>query len=335
MSTMRIRLFGKFDVQKGNEQASGFEARKVQELFSYLLLHRGTPNPREAVAGALWVDSPAAQCKKYLRQALWQLQSGLDNFITHDDGKLLDASPETLQLKLAADSWLDVAVFESAYKCVEGLNGQDLDPGQVSELETATGLYGEGLMQGFYSDWCLLERERLHTFYLTLLDKLSGYCEAHRKLESGISYAARILEHEPACERTHRKLMRLHYRAGDRTAALRQYDRCVASLRDELGVRPSRRTLSLWEQIKSDQAQVPELLPSSTPPSNFTYDASHSATESSTSLREMLDRLKRMGATLSEMQAQLSRDIQLIETNICVGGGADSFSPQKDAPQDA
>ena len=335
MSTTRIRLFGKFDVRKGNEQANGFEARKVQELFSYLLIHRGTPNPREAVAGALWVDSPAAQCKKYLRQALWQLQSGLDNFITPDHGRLLDVSTETLQLNMGAETWLDVAVFENAYKCVEGRNGQDLDEGQVSGLEAATALYREGLLQGFYSDWCLLERERLHTAYLSLLDKLSGYCEAHRKLECGISYAARILEHEPACERTHRKLMRLHYRAGDRTAALRQYDRCVASLRDELGVRPSRRTLALWEQIKSDQAQVPDLLHSPTSASSFTYDVSPSVTEISTSMREMLDRLKRMGATLSDMQAQLSRDIHLIETNMRIAGAADSFSPHKDASQDA
>ena len=57
--------------------------------------------------------------------------------------------------------------------------------------------------------------------------------------------------------------------------------------------------------------------------------------ESSISLREMLDRLKRMGATLSEMQAQLSRDIQLIETNMRISGGPDSFSSSKDVPQDA
>jgi DNA-binding SARP family transcriptional activator len=54
-----------------------------------------------------------------------------------------------------------------------------------------------------------------------------------------------------AHERIHRRLMRLYYLAGDRTAALRQYERCVTLLREELGVDPSERTVALYRQIRS------------------------------------------------------------------------------------
>ena len=40
-----------------------------------------------------------------------------------------------------------------------------------------------------------------------------------------LAYGARILHCDRARERTHRRLMRLHFLAGDRTAALRQYPR--------------------------------------------------------------------------------------------------------------
>ncbi|MGH9768785.1 MAG: bacterial transcriptional activator domain-containing protein, partial [Blastocatellia bacterium] len=41
---------------------------------------------------------------------------------------------------------------------------------------------------------------------------------------------------DPACERTHQQMMRLKHLAGDRTGAMRQYDRCVKALCQELGV---------------------------------------------------------------------------------------------------
>jgi DNA-binding SARP family transcriptional activator len=47
--------------------------------------------------------------------------------------------------------------------------------------------------------------------------------------------------------------MRLHYLAGDRTTALRQYKRCVATLEEDLGVEPSMSTRILYEQICNDR----------------------------------------------------------------------------------
>ena len=40
MATFKIYLFGRFCVRHNEQILDGFEARKVQELFCYLLLHR-------------------------------------------------------------------------------------------------------------------------------------------------------------------------------------------------------------------------------------------------------------------------------------------------------
>ena len=82
MSDLRVRLFSRFNVEVDGQSLEGLEARKVQELFSYLLIHRDRPHPRETLAGILWDAQSTAQSKKYLRQALWQLHNafqGLDN----------------------------------------------------------------------------------------------------------------------------------------------------------------------------------------------------------------------------------------------------------------
>ena len=75
---LTISLFGKFSVQFGNRTIDDLEKCKVQELFSYLLLHRDRPHPRENLANLLWSDVSTAQSKSYLRKALWQLQTALN-----------------------------------------------------------------------------------------------------------------------------------------------------------------------------------------------------------------------------------------------------------------
>ena len=89
--------------------------------------------------------------------------------------------------------------------------------------------------------------------YLLMLDKLIVYLQFHGEYEVAQGYGATILRYDPARERTHRQLMHLYSLAGDRTSALRQYERCVQALKQELGVKPERKTVELYERIKSDQ----------------------------------------------------------------------------------
>jgi len=89
--------------------------------------------------------------------------------------------------------------------------------------------------------------------YLSMLDKLLAYSEEHSEYDSGRGYGDTILRYDRAREQTHRQLMHLKYMAGDRTGALRQYERCAAALQEELSVKPERRTKTLYEQIRADK----------------------------------------------------------------------------------
>jgi len=68
MTVLRISLFGKFDVQWGEQAIAGLDSSKVQELLCYLLLYRDRLHPREALAGLLWddahTDQPNRACEK-------------------------------------------------------------------------------------------------------------------------------------------------------------------------------------------------------------------------------------------------------------------------------
>src|SRR5262249_45023608 len=150
----------------------------------------------------------------------------------------------------AAELWFDVLLFEQAFALVQDVPGRQLVASSAQVLKTAEELYRGKLLEGWYSDWCLYERERLQHMYLAMLDKLMEYSEAHQEYETGQTYGMRALRYDRARERTHRRMMRLQYLAGDRTAALYQYERCAAALQEELGVQPAQSTVVLYEKIR-------------------------------------------------------------------------------------
>ena len=302
MSSVSIRLFGKFSAQFAAQKIDGLEAPRLQELFSYLLLYRGRPHARETLAALLWGDSPTATSKKYLRQALWQLQSALNSDTAPPTGHLLVVEPDWIQIDPAAGLWLDVAEFEHSFNHVQGVRGSELDEDGARSLEDAVALYKADLLEACYEDWCIYERERLQNMFLSMLDKLMSYSESHDQYENGLQYGGRILTCDRAREHTHRRLMRLHYLAGNRTAALRQYERCVAALQEELGVKPAKRTTDLYDQVRADS-----------------LDGSLSARQGdvpASSPPEAVGRLRQIRSLLVDIQREIQKDIQAVELAI-------------------
>ena len=306
MSRLSIQLFGKFCVRRDEQVLEGFDARKVQELFCYLLLHRDHSLPRETLAGLLWPDTTTIQSKKNLRQALWQLQSALGSQTEAMNDRVLLVEPEWVQLNLEADIWLDVVVFEKTFDVVQKVPGNELDAQRVQVLQDAVQLYLGPLLEGWYQDWCLLERERFQNMYLAMLDKLMSYCEARHDYETSLLYGMRIMCYDRARERTHRRLMRLYYLLGDRAEALRQYERCAVALEEELGVRPSKSTVALYKQIQADQLDEPKSIVA-------LRETDPSIKAVTPSLLEVLGKLTYLQETLADLQAQVQQSIQQVE----------------------
>lgn len=304
---LSVRLFGQFAVQCDGQGVPGLEAHKVQELFSYLMVYRRRRHAREALAALLWAESSSAQSRKRLRQVLWQLQSALQVVPSSRSATVLLTEPDSIQVNSRADIWLDVAQFEQVVVTVQDAPGEMLDHCSAQGLRVAVDLYRGDLLEGWYQDWCLFERERLQNSYLTILDKLMTYSEAHAEYEAGLDYGTRILRCDPAHERTHQRLMHLHYLAGDRAEALRQYGACLTALTQELGVRPSRRTVNLYEQIRADRLDNPVSKPAPPTPTGVRSQTS------SSSLHELCIHFRQVLSGLMELHEQMQEDLAAME----------------------
>jgi DNA-binding SARP family transcriptional activator len=246
-----IRLFGRFSVRRGDQELLIRSSSKAKEILAYLAVNRRAPVPRETLANLIAPDSSEEKSRKALRQALWQLREGLAGGGDGDGPRTLNVDSHWAQVAPGNQVWIDVHEFERSSRIPaerqEGLRS----PGDVESLRHAVQLYRGELLQGWYREWCLTERERLKQIYLEALDRLLAHLEADHNVESGVAYATLALRADPARECTHRALMRLYCIAGDRASAIRQYERCVEILHAELGMRPDDETQALERSIRA------------------------------------------------------------------------------------
>lgn len=306
MTPVMIRLFGQLDVCWGSGKLPRrIQPRKARELLAYLLLNRGRTHSREALAALFWGDSRTADSMKYLRQALWRLRAVFEPPEVNGTDSIFLIEADSIALNPAADLWLDVSEFERTCDEVLTKPGGAVDSGSVASLQAAARLYRGDLLEGWYQDWCVYERERLKRRYIDLMEVLIAIHEVRGEYEKAISVGEEALRHDPAHENIHRCLIRLYAVKGDRTDALRQYERCVSMLREELNAAPSTETAALYEQIRSNPFHlsgraVPATAQGMTP-------------EVTQAVAELLSELKRLKFALGEAERSIHKTIRVIE----------------------
>jgi DNA-binding SARP family transcriptional activator len=250
MSALAVRLLGRFRILVDGSPLDGLDHR-AGELIAILLVERHAQR-RESVGARLWPEESPTLARKSIRQGIWRIQSALrargpdTDMLLVSDGDWLVASP---------DAWVDLHELEAAYAAVSRVAAGRLDPALAASLARATSLYDGELLEGWDADWCRDERDRAQGWFFGIMDRLIAHEQAGGRYDCAIALGDRVLRLDRARERTHRDLMRLHYLAGDRTAALRQHERCVEALDTELGVRPSRRTDDLFRRIHAGEAE--------------------------------------------------------------------------------
>jgi DNA-binding SARP family transcriptional activator len=311
MATLTIHMFGGVTFERDGAPIAGFHSGKSQELFCYLLLQRQRPLAREALASLFWGECTTAQSRKYLRQTLWQLQGILDSGADARGGRLVVVDGDSVGIDPQGEMWLDVETFEHAFAQAQNTLGDQLKECQFTALRDAVQLYRGDLLEGWYDDWCLFQRERLQNMYLMMLDKLMCYCESRSMYQTGLEYGERVLGLDRAHERTHQKMVKLLYLSGDRAGALRQYDRCVRALAEELDVKPAAKTQRLYEQIRADRLEDPGL---TVLPATSTSDESGVNSPSRFPLPELLSRLCNLEGILADAHDRVQQNIQVIET---------------------
>ncbi len=239
---LEIRTLGGFSLGLNSQPVQDMGSRKAEALLVYLAVEGGLHN-RSVLASLLWPECPQVQAATSLRVALTVLRRRLADH--------LDITRETARIKPGAHLCLDLVDLREKLA-----NGQ---------IDQAIEIYQGDFLQGFhlhnaagFEDWARWEAERARSPFLKALHAAANSTVADGEYVRGIGYLRQLLELDPLDESAHEKCMLLLALDGQRGAALAQYERCQAILKEELNAPPSTDVERLYRRIlRGDQLPVP------------------------------------------------------------------------------
>jgi len=174
------------------------------------------PTSRERMARLLWPESDDEAARNALRQRIFKLR------------------------KIAGG---EIIVGRTTLALAAGI-AHDLD-GSAHLLGKA-----DARLSGELASWLEQQRQQRHLAARQLLIDRILAAEARGDPSAALPFAHELLSLDMLSEDAHRRLIRLHYAAGDRPLALRAFERCESLLRSELGVSPSHETVALMKVVE-------------------------------------------------------------------------------------
>jgi DNA-binding SARP family transcriptional activator/pimeloyl-ACP methyl ester carboxylesterase len=240
---LHLELLGGFRAQLGSGPPLTFRTRKAEALLAYLGLHADRVFRRETLAALLWGDMPQEQSRGSLRHALYEIRTALG------------AAPGALQTERdtvvmpAAAVEIDAVVFARLLR-----EGTPVALARAVSLYRGDLLAGLGVQEESWEAWLRIERQRLREQAVNGLNRLLAHQQGGGLLPAAIETAQQLLALDRLQEAAHRALMRLYAHAGQRGAALRQYQECVDTLQRELGVMPEPETRRLYHELLRQRA---------------------------------------------------------------------------------
>src|SRR6266849_792024 len=262
MGDLCFTLLGPPEVRHA-DQVLLFSTRKELALLIYLAVE-GRVHLRKNLSELFWPQGDAMHGRAALRVSLLHLRQRLGEGTGVDPLPHLLIQRDTLGLDPTSAIELDLHPLHEAWTLARASTRtaltmpEDTRRSLLAQLQRATSLPRGEFLEGFslrdapaFDDWVRLQREYWHLRTSEIFDRLSHLQFEAGELEPAIETVSRWLVLAPVQEDAYRRLMRLHFAAGDRAAALRAYDTCRAMLATGMQTEPTPETVALASRIRA------------------------------------------------------------------------------------
>src|SRR6266487_455472 len=262
MGDLSLRLLGPPEVRHA-DQLLLFSTRKELALLIYLAVE-GRLHSRKTLSEQFWPEGDARHGRAALRITLLHLRHLLDEGADVSPVPHLLIQHDTLGLDLTSALELDLHILHEAWTSARASTHTSLTMPEeahrslLAQLKRATGLPRGEFLEGFslrdapaFDDWVRFQREYWHLRINEIFDRLSRLQFEAGELAPAIATVKRWLVPAPLHEEAYRRLMRLHFAAGDRYAALHTYDVCRARLSTDMQTEPTPETMALASRMRA------------------------------------------------------------------------------------
>ena len=247
---LHVSLLGE---QVITDDGTGVRARssRAVALVAFLVVHAGSPQARQRIAGLLWPDSAEAQALTNLRRELHHLRQvlGAEPSLLVTSRDLCWRDTETCRV--------DARIFDLERRAALAAAAADDDEGVLGHATAAMAQYRGDFLPGVYEDWLLDVRAELEAQCVELCD-LAGQTRVRTGDLPGAAEAARRrIRLRPLEEAGYRTLMQFQADTGDRAGAVSTYHHCASVLERELGILPDPATRRAFQRLLTrDQADA-------------------------------------------------------------------------------
>ncbi len=251
-SRIKISCLGGFVVRRGSTliKDSEWKSKRSKALIKLLVAQDGQKVPRDVIIEALWPGPSSESNRLTLNSMLHRVRKLLEPDASPDkggacilqEGNLLGFNLDTV--------WTDVGEFlthtEAAVRMKQGNERKKA----VEEYEKAFLLYrGDFLPEDLYEDWAREARDRIRLVYFKALEDAAELSDSLGDKSKASLLYEKLFHVDPCNENACRWLMSWHLAAGQRSEAIRIFERCQRALSKELDVEPDAKTKALYRSI--------------------------------------------------------------------------------------
>jgi DNA-binding SARP family transcriptional activator len=237
---LRVSLLGE-QVISDEETGVLIRSSRAVALVAFLVVHAGSPQPRQRIAGLFWPDSTDAQALTNLRRELHQLRQVV--------GDELAVTARALCWRDTEACRVDLRVFSTEREAALAATADEDRDAALAHAVKAIDAYRGDLLPGVYDDWVLEARGEVERQCVDLCDLVSGLRARRGDLAGAVEAARRRIQLQPLEEVGYRALMRLQAGQGDRAGAVSTYHHCASALERELGIIPDAETQQEFRRL--------------------------------------------------------------------------------------
>jgi DNA-binding SARP family transcriptional activator len=222
---LRIHTLGQTRIERDGRSVGGeWLDQRPGELLKYLVCERHRSVVSDQIAEALWPEGGPETLNR-VRHYVHALRDRLEpERPKRGPSQLLVACGGGYRLKRES-VWIDADEFEEEIRAGLALFVQGEAEASAVRLDRGLSLYqGDFLAEDPYTDWALIERDRLREIAARALRALVKIRLAADDLEGAAAAARRLADMEPLDLDVQRDYLEICVRRGHRTEAARRYE---------------------------------------------------------------------------------------------------------------
>lgn len=235
----KVQALGPIVVSLSDNTVVSLPGKRTREVVAALASGAGHPVQRQTVWNWLWPEMSKENARRALNTELWRLRQAVNSCGGCADD-LIASTPDALRLRTDRGFDLDLCAF----------NTIPADSNSVDCLVTKQQLYKGDFAAGIEGEWIETIRRELRGTYLRLLREIVDSALNTNRLAEAQLFADRLVNEDPYDEKAARRVIRIALARGDHSAAAQAFRALTTRLKDDLDVRPSAKTVALYQQCQ-------------------------------------------------------------------------------------